>query len=166
MFGLCFGVPHPQVTSPYFSQKILSCTLCTPSSNLNLNAFSSKIIQYIATYRDNSSTPGFDHPNMSPTYEKWSGGIACLSFGSHFTKNRHLATIKKKNHIFVSKNKKTIFCKVVGNGKMHKSAEDGFMILKFSMSSALALPKKHPFWAIWALVPTQIQKQLWQAKKL
>ena len=41
---------------------------------------------------------------------------------------------------------------------MHKSAEDGFMILKFSMSSALALPKKHPFWAIWALVPTQIKK--------
>ena len=60
----------------------------------------------MATYRDNSSTPGFDHPNMSPTYEKWSGGIACLSFGSHFTKNRHLATIKKKNHIFVRKTKK------------------------------------------------------------
>ena len=56
--------------------------------------------------------------------------------------------LKKKNHMFVSKNKKTIVCKVVGNGKMHKSAEDGFMILKFSMSSALALPKKHPFWAI------------------
>ena len=93
---------------PVFSRKILSCTLCTPSSNLNLNAFSSKIIQYMATYRDNSSSPGFDHPNMSPTYEKWSGGIACLSFGSHFTKNRHLATIKKKNHIFVSKNNKTI----------------------------------------------------------
>ena len=60
----------------------------------------------MATYRDNSSTPAFGHPNMSPTYEKWSGGITCLSFGSHFTKNRHLATIKKKNHIFVSKNKK------------------------------------------------------------
>ena len=60
----------------------------------------------MATYRDNSSTPGFDHPNMSPTYEKWSGSIARLSFGSHFTKNRHLATIKKKIHIFMSKNKK------------------------------------------------------------
>ena len=42
MFSLCFGVQHPQVTSPYFSRKILSCTLWTPSSNLNLNAFSSK----------------------------------------------------------------------------------------------------------------------------
>ena len=145
MFGLCFGVPHPQVTSPYFSQKIFSCTSCTPSSNLNLNAFSSKIIQYMATYRDNSSNPGFGHPNMPPTYEKWSGGIACLSFGSHFTKNRHLATIKKKNHIFVSKNNSLQSCRQWKDAQVcRRRVHDSKVFHVFSTG----LTQKHPFWAI------------------
>jgi hypothetical protein len=41
------GVPHLQGTSRYISQKKLMRILCIPSSNLNLNGFSLKIIQYM-----------------------------------------------------------------------------------------------------------------------
>jgi hypothetical protein len=67
------GVPHLQSTSRYFSTIFLKRSLCTHSSNLNLNEFSSKIIQYMATGQDNSSKPGADLPISSPTYENWSG---------------------------------------------------------------------------------------------
>jgi hypothetical protein len=62
------GVPHLQGTSMYFPQFFLSVVMYS-SLNLILNGFSSKIIQYMARGRDNSSNLGAGLPTSSAIYE-------------------------------------------------------------------------------------------------
>jgi hypothetical protein len=71
----------------YFSPNFLKPSLYSPSSNLNLKGFSSKIIQYMVVGRYNSSNPRSGHPLRSPTRENWSGGVLHAALGGHFTKN-------------------------------------------------------------------------------
>jgi hypothetical protein len=86
-FVIGFGVSHLQGTSRYFFPNFLICSLCTPRSNLNLNGFRPKIIQYMAACCDNSSNLGSGLPTRSPSHENWSGGVLHNILGSHFTKN-------------------------------------------------------------------------------
>jgi hypothetical protein len=86
------------------------CSLCSSSSNLNLNGFSSKIIQYMAAGRENSWNPRSCLLTRSPICENWSGGVMHTALGSHFTEN-HLfcpfwVLIKWKIHFLCSISKK------------------------------------------------------------
>jgi hypothetical protein len=81
-----FWVPHLQGTSKYFSPNFFMCGLCSPRSNLNLNGFSSKIIQYMDITRDNSSNLGSGIPTRSSTHENWSARVLHTALASHFTK--------------------------------------------------------------------------------
>jgi hypothetical protein len=108
-FAIGIGVSHLQGTSRYFSPIFLKCSLCNPSSNLNLNGFRPKIIQYMAAYRDNSSYLGSSLPTRSPNCENWSGGVLHNDLGSHFTKNQLFCqfwTLKKWKIHFINRNSK------------------------------------------------------------
>jgi hypothetical protein len=89
-----FWGPIPLGNLQEFPPNFLKCSLCTHSSNLNLNGFISKIIQYMAAGRDNSSNLGFGLLTRSPSRENLSGGIMHNSLGSHFTKNTHFAPLR------------------------------------------------------------------------
>jgi hypothetical protein len=107
---------------------------------LNLNGFISKIIQYMAAGRDNSSNLGSGLPTRSPSRENLSGGNMHNALGSHFTKKTPilplLGTTKIENPLFMWQVKKTLVTKVVGTGKMHNPAKNGVKIWKFAMELA------------------------------
>jgi hypothetical protein len=73
---------------------------------------------------------GFVHPNMSPTYKKWSGGGVYIAVGCRLgTKVK-----KEEETYFRVQNRKTIVCKCVCRGKTHKCTKGGFMIEKYVIS--------------------------------
>jgi hypothetical protein len=95
MFVIGSGVLRLQGTSWYFFPKFLKPTLCSPSTNLNLNGFHSKTIQYMAADQDNSSKVGFGLTTRSSTHENWSGSVLHIAFGSHFTKNTRFGPFRQ-----------------------------------------------------------------------
>jgi hypothetical protein len=99
MFVIGSGVLRLQGTSWYFFPKFLMPSLCSPSTNLNLNGFSSKIIQYMAADRDNSSKLGSGFTTRSSTHENWSGSVLHTAFGSHFTKKTPVLALLGTNKI-------------------------------------------------------------------
>jgi hypothetical protein len=66
---------------------------------LNLNGFSSKIIQYMDITGDNFSNLGYRIPTRSPIHENWSGGVLHHLLGSHFTKKIPIFSLLGTNKI-------------------------------------------------------------------